>query len=50
MIVCGLQINHGSSACIFDNENIIWYNEESRLTKDKKGEVYLFYVLIKYQN
>ena len=36
MIVCGLQINHGSSACIFNNENIIWYNEESRLTKDKK--------------
>ena len=44
MIVCGLQINHGSSACIFDNENIIWYNEESRLTKDKKKGRYTFFM------
>lgn len=35
MKTLGIQVHHNSSACLFDDENLIYYNQEERLSKIK---------------
>ena len=36
MIICGIQLAHYPSVCVIENGKIIYYNEERKLSQDKK--------------
>jgi len=38
MIICGIQISHKPSLCVIKNGKIIYYNEERKITQNKKIE------------
>jgi len=38
MKTLGIQVHHNSSACLFDDGNLIYYNQEERLSKIKNHE------------
>ena len=37
MIICSVNIGHYSSLCVFKNDTMVWYSEESKLTKNKNS-------------
>lgn len=37
MKILGIQINHNSSACLFDDKQLIYYNQEERLCRKKNS-------------
>ena len=36
MKILGIQKHHNSSACLFNNGELVYYNQEERLSKRKK--------------
>ena len=38
MIVCGIQIHHEPSLCLIKDGEVVWYQEERKLSKIKKIE------------
>jgi len=40
MKILSLNLGHGSSACLFDNENLIYFNQEERLNRHKNYSGY----------
>jgi predicted NodU family carbamoyl transferase len=40
MLVLGIQKDHRSSVALFDNENLIYFNQEERLSKVKQSSIF----------
>jgi len=50
MNILGINKGHHSSACLFQNENLIYYNQEERLTRFKNDEGLPLFCLKNIQN
>ena len=50
MIVLGIQKNHHSSICLYEDNKLIYYCEEERLSRIKKAECVPFHCLNQIKN